>query len=233
MDLLLQSMENIDCLVILGDLFDLWLGDNQIIVDRHQSLLETFSEYRQKGKHIYYLKGNHDFVLGDTFEKKIGANVFDEEAIFGWDGYRFFASHGENVNKKDVGYQLLRRIFRSRLTEKAIRTWDDKRIYRLGMRFASGMKDMPNVKKLQALDHLYMNYAKERLQENCHAVILAHTHRIQWHILSVGEEKRLYVNPGSWLDHSTYLWYQKGCFQVRTFKDGKMKIVFDFAFPVD
>lgn len=231
-DLVLQSMETVDCLVILGDLFELWLGDNQILLSRHKKLLEIFSEYRNQGKAIYYLKGNHDFVLGRVFENHIGAEIFEEEAIFDWDGYRFFASHGENINKRELGYQLLRKILRSRWADRAIGRLDDRTIYQLGMRLAPAMKGTPNERKTRALDLLYLDYAKRRLRESCHAVILAHTHRIQWHILSVGDEKRLYVNPGSWQDQGTYLWYQTGRFQIRKLQTGTMKILFDFAFPV-
>ena len=232
-DLLLRSMDEMDSFVILGDLFELWLGDNRILVAKHKPLLEIFCEIRAKGKPIYYLKGNHDFILGKTIENHVGAEIFEEEAVFEWDGYRFLASHGENINKKDRGYRVLRKILRSPWTERMIRALDDRITYRLGTQLGSAVKGRFDEENLKYLQTLYLNYAKNKLSNNCHAVILGHSHRIQWVVIPVNEEKRLYVNPGSWFDENTFLWYQHGRFQLRKYEKSGSEILFDFTFSVD
>jgi UDP-2,3-diacylglucosamine hydrolase len=234
MNLLRDSLEQVDELVILGDFFELWLGDNRVIIARHKPLLDIFREYRNRGKSISYLKGNHDFILGKTWEKDIGARIFDEEAFFPWDGYRFFASHGENIYKKDYGYQVIRKILRTPLTEKAIRCLDDEAVVRLSTRFASVSKGRPNKEKEEEQNRLFYQYAKSKLENNFHAAILGHTHVIQWHVIPVDGQPCLYANPGSWSDQKTFLWYENGRFQVRKYVSGQdAKILFDFIFPVE
>lgn len=231
--LLNRCMETMDSLVILGDLFELWVGDNQILLSQHESMLDIFYKIRAKGKSIYYLKGNHDFILGKTFEDQIGAEIYEEEAIIEWDGYRFFASHGENIDKKDHGYRVLRKILRNPLTEKAVYALDDRIIHRLGKQVGTLTKGRPNEENLRNLQALYLDYAKEHMRNNCHAVILAHSHRIQWVVVPVDGKKRLYINPGSWSDENTFLWYQKGRFQLKKYGESGDEILFDFVLSVD
>ena len=231
--LLLHYAARLDCLVVLGDLFQIWIGDNQILTSKHEPLLRTFFELRSRGKTIYYLKGNHDFLLGRTITDCMQAQVFEEEAVFEWDGYRFLATHGEHLDKSDYGYRILRRVLRSRWTESLIRKVGDQRALRLGMRVAAAGKATPNEEKLRRTQRQHFAYAHRRLHEGFHAVILAHTHRPQWRTFAVANEKRIYINPGSWLEDRTYLWYSRGTFQLQRFSGDRPSILFDFAFSVD
>jgi len=232
-DLLRQAMTEVDALVILGDFFDLWLGDNRYIASPHASLLGLVRQYRDHGKSIFYLKGNHDFMLGKIWEEEIGARLFDEEATFAWDGYRFFASHGEHIDKKDYGYRAIRKILRSPAAESAIRWMGEEWIYRLSLRFASAARGRPTAKKVREQNRSFFRYAKSKIESGYHAVILGHTHSAQWHVLSFQGVPCLYVNPGSWSDQRTFLWYQSGRFQLRKYLSSeRSENLFDFTLPL-
>jgi UDP-2,3-diacylglucosamine hydrolase len=231
--LLLRYSTSLDCLVLLGDLFQIWIGDNQILTSKHELLLRTLTEMRGQGKAIYYLKGNHDFLLGRMFTDRVQAEVFEEEAVLEWDGYRLLAAHGEHLDKTDHGYRILRTVLRSRWTETLLRRVGDQRALWLGMRVAAAGKATPDEKKIENTQRQHLAYAQRRLQEGFDAVILAHTHRPQWQTFALGSRKCIYINPGSWLEDRTYLWYSGGTFQIRRFSGDQSSILFDFAFSVD
>jgi UDP-2,3-diacylglucosamine hydrolase len=233
LNLLHPSMMQVDAVVLLGDFLDLWIGDNRFLISLHRPLLDLFTALRSRGTSIYYLKGNHDFILGKTWEKDIGARIFEEEAVFNWDGYRFFASHGENIYKKDYGYQAIRKLLRSSLLERSIHLLGDESVYRLSLRFAEASKGKPNEKKQLEQQASFVRYAKDKIENGCHAVILGHTHVMQWQVFSVDHALRLYINPGSWAEKRTFLWYESGRFQVRQFRDPGEEILFDFGFSVE
>jgi UDP-2,3-diacylglucosamine hydrolase len=233
MTLLQRSMGDLDSVVLLGDFFELWIGDNRILIDRHKPLLDLLRRFRQQGKSISFLKGNHDFILGKTWETDIGARIYDAEAVFDWDGFRFFASHGDHINKKDYAYRIMRKLLRTPLTERLVRRLGDQTMYNLSVRFASAAKGHPDYRKEQAQEALFYQYAKSKIDAHFHAVILGHTHIIQWQILSVNHMPRLYVNPGSWQEQNTYLWYDTGRFQLRKHRVPEAQILFDFICPVD
>ena len=44
MNLLHPSTKQMDALVLLGDIFHLWIGDNRLIISRHRSLLDLFAD---------------------------------------------------------------------------------------------------------------------------------------------------------------------------------------------
>ena len=233
MDLLHPSKTQVDAVVLLGDFFDLWIGDNRFLISRHRPLLDLFATLRDQGTSIYYLKGNHDFILGKTWEQVIGARILDEEAVFDWDGYRFFASHGEHIYKKDYRYQMMRKLLRSSLLERFIRLLGDESVYRLSLRFASVSHGFPNEKKQREQEAEFFRYAKNKLDSGYHAAILGHTHVIQWQVFSVNHAPRLYANPGSWQEQNTYLWYENGRFQVRKHQASGTEILFDFVISVE
>ena len=76
----------------------------------------------------------------------------------------------------------------------------------------------------------FLTYADDKLHSNFHAVVLGHSHIIQRHVFSINNEKRIYINPGSWLDNNTFLWYQEGCLQLCKFDGNNTEILFEFVF---
>jgi len=232
LEVLRQYQDQVDTLVLLGDFFELWLGDNRLIIARHRPLLDVIAQYRAQGTDLYYLKGNHDFLLGTFWEKQFGAQIIDEDVIFPWDGYRFFASHGEHIYLKDHKYRVMRKLLRSSLVERVLPRLGDEMLYRMSLRFASVTGGRANRMKQIEQQAASLRYARSHIEQGCHAAILGHTHVIQWHILSVNHAPRLYVNPGSWKEHGTYLWYQNGRFQLRRTSQRDPEILFDFHFHV-
>lgn len=232
MTLLRESADHVDAVVLLGDFFDLWLGDNRYIVARHRPILDVFSHLRERGVSIHYLKGNHDFLMGDLWTRFLRARIYDLEATFPWDGFRFWASHGENIYKKDYAYRIMRVILRSSFLDRSIRLLSDESAFRLSLRFASLSKGQPNEKKQRDQQTAFTSFARGKIQNGYHAAILGHTHVLQWHVFCVNHAPRLYVNPGSWHEQNTYLWYEDGRFQVRQQGRSDAVTLFDFVLSV-
>ena len=63
---LLAREQELDALVILGDFFEAWVGDDDDapLADRVRSQLFEFS---RRGCEIFVARGNRDFMLGEQF----------------------------------------------------------------------------------------------------------------------------------------------------------------------
>lgn len=115
---LLSSLHGIPRLVILGDLFDYWVGPAQLRLPGAPRILDALAALTKSGAKLDVLFGNRDFLLGRSFAERTGA-VLRPEGLVGRlpGGARSLLIHGDQLCTKDVGYQRLRCVLRSRFIQ--------------------------------------------------------------------------------------------------------------------
>lgn len=104
-------------LILLGDLFDAWVGDDLIENDKPYWLddliksIKTASNYL----HVYVLPGNRDFLLGEHFSNISGISlIMDDQTILDNNHQEILISHGDELCTDDVEYQEFRATVRSK-----------------------------------------------------------------------------------------------------------------------
>ena len=107
--------ESIGTLVILGDLFAVWIGRAELTRSHHARVLEALRRLRNRGCRLLYIEGNHDFFLsrlyrGDPFETVVLDSL---DLTLG--GKPVHLCHGDLVNSRDRQYLAWRRISKHRL----------------------------------------------------------------------------------------------------------------------
>ncbi|MFV2060859.1 MAG: metallophosphoesterase, partial [Gammaproteobacteria bacterium] len=65
-----------EALYILGDLFEVWLGDDLILPEYHDSISEI-KKLTEKNIPVYIMRGNRDFLFGSQFELLSGATLIE------------------------------------------------------------------------------------------------------------------------------------------------------------
>ncbi|MEI6306180.1 MAG: UDP-2,3-diacylglucosamine diphosphatase [Deltaproteobacteria bacterium] len=111
---------NTETLFIMGDLFDFWLGFSSNPFRQYDAVLVALQSLRQSGCRLVYFEGNHDFHMGDLFSKLLGAEIHTGPSIVNLQGKRLFLCHGDQINRADHGYRLLRLLLHNRLAEAAV-----------------------------------------------------------------------------------------------------------------
>ncbi|HKQ60774.1 MAG TPA: UDP-2,3-diacylglucosamine diphosphatase [Candidatus Polarisedimenticolaceae bacterium] len=100
-------------LVLMGDLFDLWIGRAELEGPHHRAVAAKLAELRAAGVVVRYLEGNRDYRVA---ARHAGA-AFDDAGSQGiseaWGGRRLFAVHGDLVNRADRQYRTWRRVSRA------------------------------------------------------------------------------------------------------------------------
>lgn len=109
-----------ETLYIMGDLFDFWLGFPDNPFRQYDPLIEALISLKESGCRLIYFEGNHDFHLGPLFRKKIKAEVHTGPAVLTVQGRRLFLCHGDQINKGDYGYRLLRALLHNTLVATAV-----------------------------------------------------------------------------------------------------------------
>jgi UDP-2,3-diacylglucosamine hydrolase len=100
--------------VILGDLFDSWIGPAQMEIESARRVLDALRRLSVRGTELDVLKGNRDFLLDAKFEERTGAAVHAGGIVATCgDGPRVLLIHGDELCTLDRGYQRLRGVLRS------------------------------------------------------------------------------------------------------------------------
>ncbi|MEX2367484.1 MAG: UDP-2,3-diacylglucosamine diphosphatase, partial [Pseudohongiellaceae bacterium] len=87
-----------DALFILGDLFNVWIGDDN---DNDNELIDTvsaaLSRLAQGGTAVYLMHGNRDFLIGDAFARRCQARLIDEPYLLHACGHSYLLVHGDSL----------------------------------------------------------------------------------------------------------------------------------------
>jgi len=101
-------------LVVLGDLFEYWIGRAQAESAGGRRVLEALRERTGAGTPIDVVPGNRDFLLGAGFEARSGCRVRPAGLVGTLpDGRRVLLVHGDELATRDAAYQRLRRVLRA------------------------------------------------------------------------------------------------------------------------
>lgn len=116
----LARLGDVPRLVILGDLFDVWVGPAQARLEGAPAVLDAVQSLVRRGTAVEIVPGNRDFLLDASFEERTGARLHAE----GFVGLapdvdhrstqRILFVHGDTLCTLDRGYQRLRRVLRSK-----------------------------------------------------------------------------------------------------------------------
>lgn len=127
-----------DAVFILGDLFEVWVGDDA----RHDpfearvgELLKEASAYRS----LAFMAGNRDFLVGAAFLRECGAMLLPDPTVLVACGERLLLSHGDLLCLEDEAYQRFRAEVRTEAWRDAFlaRPLAERRALAARMRAAS------------------------------------------------------------------------------------------------
>jgi len=98
-------------LYILGDLFEVWPGDD--CLDDPESrfnshIVEALHALTETGVDVSVMHGNRDFLLGDEFAARSGTTLLPDPYILSLPGWQFVLSHGDSLCTDDKDYQAFR-----------------------------------------------------------------------------------------------------------------------------
>ena len=100
-----------DALYLLGDLFEVWVGDDDDNPDNARACA-GLARLSASGVAVYVLHGNRDFLLGEAFEKRTGVKLLPDPVLLDLYGVPTLLSHGDVFCTEDPAYQELRSIVR-------------------------------------------------------------------------------------------------------------------------
>ncbi len=122
------ASEKISSLFILGDLFDAWIGDDDLAQPLHAEVCELLRRLHEQGTQVFFIAGNRDFLIGDAFARASGMQrLSDIEKVGAGDTPQNLAPvsekplretaviimHGDTLCTDDTDYQSFRQLVRN------------------------------------------------------------------------------------------------------------------------
>lgn len=94
-----------DALYILGDLFESWVGDDAAC-DFSRSITQALQQLHIP---VYVMRGNRDFLLGETFAAAAGCQLLPDPSRIQLYGQDVVLTHGDALCTEDRKHQWFRR----------------------------------------------------------------------------------------------------------------------------
>ncbi|MEO8102116.1 MAG: UDP-2,3-diacylglucosamine diphosphatase [Betaproteobacteria bacterium] len=96
-------------LYILGDLFDYWVGDDQLDHDSlAREVASALARTADRGTSIFFMHGNRDFLIGGRFAREARLTLLEDPALVRVDNRPLLLMHGDTLCTDDLAYQQFR-----------------------------------------------------------------------------------------------------------------------------
>lgn len=204
-----SETENVDALYILGDLFEVWIGD-----DEHTPLMdevaERLSAYAQiSNAKIYYLHGNRDFMIGKRYAQQSCMQLLQEHCEIDLYGENVLIMHGDTLCLADKNYQKMRAVIHNPFLQFIFNLMPLSLRKKIGwkIRTASQTKKVYKHKNIMAVTQSEVVRLMEKHQTT--TLIHGHTHQVAKHQFELLGKPAARFDVGDWSANFSFVEAQK------------------------
>jgi UDP-2,3-diacylglucosamine hydrolase len=188
----LESLNAAGCdrLVLLGDLFQAWVGSRRFETPAIAAVADALRRLRGRGVPVHYIEGNRDFFLaGSPY-----TDAFDSvgtEVAFTSGGRRYLAVHGDGLNDRDWQYRSWRALSKSRPSRFLVLHLPRRLAHRMVDSTEQRLSQTNFKHKVRLPEAAIRGYAERRLAEGHDVLLLGHFHEPRTWPVSGGEVRLL------------------------------------------
>lgn len=183
-----NQAQTADALYIMGDFFEVWIGDDDD-APFNQQIAELLKGYTAAGKALYLMVGNRDFLMGDVFASQCGATLLTDPTTIDLYGTPTLLMHGDSLCTSDTEYMAFRQQARSQVWQQALlsKTLDERRAIARQLRDQS--KSMSSMKAEDIMDVTPAAVQTAMQSAKVTRMIHGHTHRPAIHKIDLADSQ--------------------------------------------
>jgi len=212
---------NADALFILGDFFNVWIGDDDPSAFAAQVKAEL-KALADTGVAVFIMHGNRDFLLGTDYATLCGASLIAEPFTVRSGAEEYLLLHGDSLCTDDVDYQQFRQMVREPqwqaqfLAQPLTARRDFARQARAQSQAATAGKEM-------GIMDVNPSAVVQLLQDTQHTQLIhGHTHRPARHDIALqqpiaGHESAVRMVLGDWDKQGWFAQLQDGKLSLQHF----------------
>ncbi|AEC18747.1 UDP-2,3-diacylglucosamine hydrolase [Pusillimonas sp. T7-7] len=200
-----QACAQADALILCGDIFDAWIGDDFALTSPPAWLAKTLAKFQQVSEEIplWLGRGNRDFLIGKVLAAHLGAQLLPDQVCLDTDAGKILLSHGDEYCVADRNYQRFRRVVRCPAVQWLFLNLSLPLRRRIANLARQRSKASNRHKAMNIMDVTPSAIEQAFSSSKANIMVHGHTHRPQVHHLDVGGQARSrYVLPDWDYDHS-------------------------------
>lgn len=195
-----------DALILCGDIFNAWIGDDFAVTAPPEWLLQTLRRFSAVSEKIplWLGRGNRDFLMGEALARHVGAQLLPDTVCLVTDYGNILLSHGDEYCTTDAGYQRFRRLVRRPMVQKLFLSLSLKQ--RLAIADWARKRSMAaNRDKPQSIMDVSPDAIAQAFRDSgINTLVHGHTHRPAIHPLTIDGQARTRIVLPDWeYDHVT------------------------------
>lgn len=196
-------------LYILGDLFEVWLGDDDQS-EAFQPVIKALQNLAKKTQ-LFFLHGNRDFLIGQQLASHIGFTIISDPSVIKLGQQQVALMHGDLLCTDDIDYQNFRKLVRSKDWQQTFLAKPLNERHSIADDLRDKSSQAMAAKEFEIMDVNQQTVMDTFQQLRVDTLIHGHTHRPAIHHLP--EDKQRIV-LGDWNPGPSFLSWNEGEFSL-------------------
>ena len=191
----IKSKNRPDWLMILGDLFDAWIGDDfldhQYLGTYISKLTDILCSIKKSGTKIGIMHGNRDFLIGKVFCNKVGGELLPEKVLLRLknSNVSYLLMHGDQLCTDDIDHQKFRSLVLSDTWKKNFLNKDIEERLKIAQELRNTSMQATSKKSAGIMDVNVVESENQLNLSGAQTLIHGHTHRPGEFKLSNGKKR--------------------------------------------
>lgn len=199
-----QEAERADALYVLGDLFEMWIGDDDDS-PFHQQIKNAFKQLTDSGVPCFFIHGNRDFLVGVHFSQETGVQLLPQHSVIDLYGTPTLILHGDTLCTLDQAYQRYRKKVNNRLIQWLFFRLPLRYRQKIGGKIRNSSSQNNQTKSITIMDVTPDEVVRVMEERHVLSMIHGHTHRPDVHTLTVDGKTATRIVLGDWYEHGSVL----------------------------
>jgi UDP-2,3-diacylglucosamine hydrolase len=197
-------------LYILGDLFEVWIGDDEE-TEFTTTIVEAIKSLVESGVAVFFMHGNRDFLAGERFEQLSGVHIIPDPFPVHLAGHKCLLLHGDTLCTGDVKYIEFRSLVRNPQWQQDFlsKSLEERRGIARALREKSLVEMSQKEEAIMDVEEQAVTKVCKEFQPEL--IIHGHTHRPGIHEVTDCENTQRIV-LADWYDSGSYLQLDKDGF---------------------
>ncbi|MEA9390853.1 UDP-2,3-diacylglucosamine diphosphatase [Acerihabitans sp. TG2] len=192
-----QQAVHADALYILGDLFEIWIGDDDPS-PLHAEIALALNTLKQQGVPCFFIHGNRDLLIGKRFARASGMTILAQEKLLTLYDRPMLILHGDTLCTDDLAYQRYRRRVNRRWVQWLFLMLPLKKRVRIGQQLRTGSQQANQEKSAAIMDVNPQAVVAAFSRYDVTWMIHGHTHRPAIHTVVLPQGKAHRAVLGAW-----------------------------------